>query len=182
MKFWMTAAGFVLIGTVLAMEPDTTEPPNSTNPAISNYGKVFPLPRAAHQPQDGSKVVVDVTRGGDPGKLNPAIEKACRFVNIYAGAGKEPARADIVVVLHGDATLAVLKADAYAKRFKTDGNPNLDCLRELKKANVQVFVCGQSLIGKGARTDEVVELAEVAVSALTTLVNLQSDRYAYVPL
>lgn len=122
--------------------------PQYINPAIAGYGKVVKLPNTAHQPRDGSKIVVDITKGSDPDKLNSAIEKVCRFVNIYAGAGKNPAMVGIAVVLHGDATLAVLNADAYSTRFKTKGNPNLGCLSELKKAGVRVYVCGQSLIGK----------------------------------
>ncbi len=152
------------------------------NPAIREYGKVVKLPNARHQPRDGSKIVVDVTKGGKSDKLNPAIEKVARFVNIYRGAGKTAAKVDIAVVLHGDATLSVLNSDAYAKRFKTKENPNLDCLRELREAGVEVLVCGQSLIGKGATPDEVVAYSNVAVSALTSLVNLQADGYAYVPL
>ena len=128
------------------------------------------------------KIVVDITKGGDPTKLNPAIEKVARFVNIYRGAGKEPATVDIAVVLHGDTTLSVLNADAYSKRFETKGNPNLDCLHELHEAGVSIFVCGQSLIGKGGKPEQVVVFTDVAVSALTSLVNLQADGYAYVPL
>lgn len=156
--------------------------PKYTNPAIAEYGKVVRLPDAKQQPRDGSRIVVDVTEGGEPDELNPAIEKVCRFVNIYAGAGKQVAKAEITVVLHGDATMAILKADAYSTRFNTKGNPNLDCLNELQKAGVRILVCGQSLIGKEAKPDEVVEIADVAVSALTSLVNLQADGYAYVPL
>lgn len=158
------------------------EPPKYTNPQIANYGKVVRLPTAVHQPRDGSKIVVDVTGGSPPDKLNSAIEKVARFVNIYRGAGKDPAAVKIAIVLHGDATLAILNADAYSKRFATDGNPSMDCLKELHEAGVEILVCGQSLIGKGATPDEVVDLAEVAVSALTSLVNLQADGYGYVPL
>jgi len=163
------------------------EQPNSTptpaaNPVIADYGKIVPLPIAAQQPRDGSKIVVDVTKGGEPDKLNDAIEKVARFVNIYAGAGKEPASVKIAVVLHGDATLAILNTEAYAKRFKTKQNPNLDCLHKLRDAGVEVFVCGQSLISKGANSEEVDPQATVAVSALTSLVNLQAEGYAYVPL
>jgi len=152
------------------------------NPAIREYGKVVKLPRASHQPRDGSKIVVDVTKDSEPDQLNPAIEKVARFVNIYRGAGKTPAKVEIAIVLHGDATLSVLNSDAYAKRFETKDNPNLDCLRRLHEAGVEIIVCGQSLIGKESNPEEVVSFADVAVSALTSLVNLQSDGYAYVPL
>jgi hypothetical protein len=72
-----------------------------SNPAIENYGKVGQLPNAAQQPRDGSKIVVDVTTGDDAARLNPGIEKLSRFVNIYAAAGKVPAKANIAVVLQG---------------------------------------------------------------------------------
>lgn len=161
---------------------DSTGKSEYINPAIREYGKVVKLPNATQQPRDGSKVVVDVTSGGEPGKLNPAIEKVARFVNIYRGAGNSPAKVEIAVVLHGDSTLTVLDADAYSERFKTKGNPNLDCLHELHEAGVEIFVCGQSLIGQGAKQEDVVSYSDVAVSALTCLVNLQADGYAHMPL
>ncbi|MEZ6062378.1 MAG: DsrE family protein, partial [Planctomycetaceae bacterium] len=154
----------------------------ATEPAIGKYGKVVRLPEAAQQPRTGSRIVVDVTKGSDPDVLNPAIEKVARFVNIYQSAGQESATAEIAIVLHGDATLAVLNADAYGKQFGTDGNPNLDCLHELHEAGVAIYVCGQSLLSKGGKPEDVVVFADTAVSALTTLVNLQSDGFAYIPL
>lgn len=182
-------SGFVERGFDEAMK--NHEVPNATsdskkheysNPAIKKFGKVVQLPNAGQQPRDGSKIVVDITKGSTPDKLNPAIEKVARFVNIYRGAGKEPAKVDIAIVLHGEATLSVLNADVYSKRFKTKGNPNLDCLHELHEAGVQIFVCGQSLIGEDAKPNEVVVFTDVAVSALTSLVNLQADGYSFVPL
>ncbi|GEM_PF-5157073 len=58
--------------------------------------------------------VVDVTKPGALDKLNGGIEKVARFVNIYGGAGKKPATVDIVIVLHGDATLTILNSDAQS--------------------------------------------------------------------
>jgi intracellular sulfur oxidation DsrE/DsrF family protein len=166
---------------VAQQQTDSTSPRYS-NPAIAGYGKVVQLPAAARQPRDGSRIVVDIVRGGELDTLNAAIEKVARFVNIYRGAGRKAASVDIAIVLHGDATLTILKDDAYSERFKTKGNPNLDCLHQLHKAGVEILVCGQSLIGKGSHPEEVVDYCDVAVSALTSLVNLQTDGYAYVPL
>ena len=66
-----------------------SDEPQYINPAIAGYGKVVQLPGAAQQPRGRSRIVVDITKGSDPDKLNSAIEKVCRFVNIYAGAGKD---------------------------------------------------------------------------------------------
>ena len=180
-------SGFVDRGFAAAMKnhsvPDKAEASvESTNPVIKDYGSVVQLPDAAHQPRNDSMIVVDVTKGGDPEELNPGIEKIARFVNIYHGAGKNSATANIAIVLHGDATLTVLHSDAYAERFGTKGNPNFDCLHKLHEAGVEIYVCGQSLIRKGAKVGDVVVFADVAVSGLTSLVNLQTDGYAYMPL
>lgn len=151
-------------------------------PAITGHGAVFRLSDAADQPRDGSKICVDVTKGGPRDRINPAIEKVARFVNIYSGAGKSPASVRITVILHGDATLAALDAAAYAKRFDTKTNPNLPLLNQLHKAGVELLVCGQSLAHKDATHDEVADQVEVAVSGLTVNVNRQQDGYAFIPL
>ncbi|MEZ6056169.1 MAG: DsrE family protein [Planctomycetaceae bacterium] len=151
-------------------------------PRIEGHGKVVQLVDAAHQPRAGSRIVVDLTAGGDPQLLNPGIEKLARYVNIYRGAGAQPADVRIAVVLHGDATLTLLNPEVYAQRFDNAKNPNLELAGKLRAAGVEFFVCGQSLIGKGSQPSEVDESVSVAVSGLTALVNLQSDGYAYVPL
>lgn len=161
---------------------NTQTKPKYIHPQIRKYGKVVQFPTAAQQPRDGSKIVVDITKGGDPEKLNGAIEKVARFVNIYAGAGEKPANVKIAVVLHGDTTLAALNDAAYAKKFDTDSNPNLPCIEVLRKAGVEFFVCGQSLVSKGGRPEQVDDDVSVAVSALTSLVNLQADGYSFLPM
>ena len=152
------------------------------SPRIGGFGAIVQLPSASEQPKSGSRILVDVTKGGASDALLPAIEKVARFVNIYAGAGKEPATAQITVVVHGDATLSVLNSDAYSKRFGTRGNPNFDCLHKLHEAGVRLIVCGQSIAHKKAKPEDVLVFTEVGVSGLTAMVNLQADGYAYVPL
>lgn len=151
-------------------------------PQIKDHGGVFKLPEAAQQPRSGSKIAVDITQSSEPNALNPAIEKVARFVNLYAGGGKDPATVDIALVFHGDATLAVLNDDAYKSTYQTEGNPNLALLRDLHHAGMQMYVCGQSLHGKGKTPDDVAVFVDTAVSAMITNVNLQSDGYAYFPL
>ena len=151
-------------------------------PAIANHGGVVQLPTAAQQPRTGTKLLVDLTSGSDADKLNAGLEKVAKFVNLYAGGGAEPADAQIAVVFHGDATLAVLNPEAYAAKFHTDGNPNLKLLQQLSDSGVDLYVCGQSLISEGSAPGDVAMFVKTAVSALTTVVNLQADGYAYLPI
>jgi intracellular sulfur oxidation DsrE/DsrF family protein len=160
----------------------TNDTPSLHFPVIANHGGVVPLPQAAQQPRAGTKLLVDLTSSGDAGKLNPGLEKIAKYVNIYAGGGVDPTEVKIAVVFHGEATLCVLNADAYSAKFNTDGNPNFQLMRSLHEAGVEMYVCGQSLISKGSGPDDVAECVMTAVSALTAVVNLQSDGYAYVPI
>lgn len=151
-------------------------------PVISDMGGVFQLKEAVFQPEDGAKLCIDVTRGGDKDVLNKALEKVTRFVNIYGGAGAEKANASFAVILHGDAVLTCLNDEAYAKEFGTDANPNLDCLHKLHEAGVEIAVCGQSLQHAGKSPADVAVFVDVAVSSLTAIVSLQKDGYSYVPM
>ncbi|MCC6511336.1 MAG: DsrE family protein, partial [Pirellulaceae bacterium] len=144
-------SGFVERGFAEAMKNHAVPPGRGTAPAeskpahpvIPKHGAVVRLPNAAHQPRAGTKVLIDVTRGSEPGELNAALEKVAKYLNIYAGGGKEPTQGLFAVVFHGDATLVVLNDDAYSARFKTKGNPNLDLLHQLHEQGVELFVCGQ---------------------------------------
>ncbi len=169
---------FAASRSLVSAEPE----PEYIYPRVQGFGKVVQLKYAEQQPREGSRIVVDLIKGGDPTKLNAGVEKVARYVNIYAGAGEKPAHAEIAVVLHGDATLVCLKPEIYSQRFQTKGNPNAECIQKLRSAGVKFYVCGQSLIGKGQRPEDVEKNVEVTVSALTSLVNLQADGYAYIPL
>lgn len=175
---WTMVTAFLFVTATAA--PD--ESPRFITPVIKSHGKVVQLPNAPAQPRDGAKICVDLTRGGPADKLNSAVEKLARYVNIYAGAGKSPAKAEFTVVLHGKATSVALNDSAYAQRFQTKRNPNLPMIRALRKAGVKFFVCGQTLALNGNKPSQVAAEVSVAVSALTVNVNRQQQGYAYIPL
>lgn len=180
--------GFVERGFAEAMKNHAvpgkaqSKPGEPAYPVIAGHGSVVRLPDAVHQPRSGTRLIVDLTKGGPDDQLNAGLEKVAKYVNIYAGAGAEPAESQIAVVFHGDATLIVLNDDAYSEKFQTQSNPNLKLLRQLHEAGVELVVCGQSLTSKGSKTEDVAVFVETGVSALTVVVNLQADGYAYVPL
>ena len=183
-----TVSGFVQNGFAEAAKNHPVPPAPSAKesdllfPAVASYGGVIRLPEAAMQPQNGTKLLVDLTRSSDPAELNRALEKVAKYLNLYAGAGKVPANVEVAVVFHGEATLNVLNTDAYTKRFGTSENPNLKLLKQLHEAGVEMYVCGQALISKEASPNDVASCVKTAVSALTAVVNLQTDGFAYVPL
>jgi intracellular sulfur oxidation DsrE/DsrF family protein len=150
-------------------------------PLISGHGGVVPLPRAAEQPQKGAKAVFDITADAKPGEVNKGLEQVARLLNLYGAAGLKPADVKIAAVLHSEADKAALSDAAYAARFKVEANPNLPLIRDLKKAGVEVFVCGQSLHDLGFMAEEVADEVPVADAAMLVLLNKQTEGYAYIP-
>ncbi|MDB5308944.1 MAG: DsrE/DsrF-like family protein [Gemmataceae bacterium] len=151
------------------------------HPIIPGFGGVLPLPRAAEQPRKGAKVVLDVTATAEPVEVNPGLDRAARILNLYGAAGLNAGDVKIAVVLHGGATRAVVTDSVYKARVGPDTNPNLALIRTLRKAGVEVFVCGQALHAAGFEEADVADSISVADAFLTVIVNRQMDGYVYVP-
>src|SRR6266849_1723089 len=150
-------------------------------PIVPGHFGVVPLPRAAEQPRKDAKAVFDITADAKPGEVNKGLEQVARLLNLYGAAGLKAGDVKIAAICHGDADKDVLSDEAYAARFKVAANPNLPLIRDLKKAGVEVFVCGQSLHDLGFKAEEVAKEVPVADSAMLVLLNKQTDGYAYVP-
>ena len=151
-------------------------------PLITAYGGVVKVQNAVEKPRPGAKIVFDVTADAKPSEVNKGLERAARLVNLYGAAGLKATDVKITVVLHGDATKSALNDDFFRPRFQIEKNPNLPLIRELKKAGIEVFVCGQALNYKGFPESAVVNDVSIADAALTVIVNRQTDGYVYVPV
>jgi intracellular sulfur oxidation DsrE/DsrF family protein len=150
-----------------------------TTPAIKDIGGVHVWPEATLRPNttDTYKAVFDVTKAGDANKMNAALAHVARAVNVFAAAGVPLAHLEFVVVLHGPATPVALDAKSFAAKFGHP-NPDLEVIAALKKAGVQILVCGNALGDMGYTPSEVNPDVKVALSALSTLIILQDQGYA----
>ena len=113
--------------------------------------------------------------------MNRGLERVARLLNLYGSAGLRASDVKIALVVHGEATKAVLANEIYRSKFTTANNPNLAVIGELRKAGVEIFVCGQALASKGFERSEVSQGVKVASAALTVVINRQADGYSYVP-
>lgn len=151
-------------------------------PVIEGFGGVVVIPNAAEKPRPGVKIVFDVTSDAKPSDVNKGLDRAARMLNLYGAAGLKASDIQIVVVLHGEATKSALNDEFYQPRFGVERNPNLPLIRELQKAGVELFVCGQALNYKGFPESAVVKDLPIADAALTVTVNRQQDGYGYLPI
>ena len=154
------------------------------NPAIKSGGGVHPLPNAAVQPDRNQtyKALFSVTKGAnDPKDVNDALEHVARAVNVFVSAGVPLDHLKFAVIVHGPSMPLVLNDASYRKRFGTD-NPDLQLVHELKAAGVQLYVCGQAMAAMKYDASELDPDFKVALSALSTIVILQQQGYALMPM
>jgi intracellular sulfur oxidation DsrE/DsrF family protein len=152
-------------------------------PTVASFGKMHPLPDAAYQPQKAAtyKIVFSVTQPGKPGEVNPSLDQVARAVNLYAWAGVPLDQRKFVAIMHGDATAAALDNAHYRQKFGVD-NPNLEIIRELRAAGVDVAVCGQAVAEHHFQYEGLASNVTLALSALTTITTLENEGFGLMPL
>jgi len=148
-------------------------------PAVPGASGYFDIPRAAVMPQKTRqyRAVFDATRFASPGELVPALDMAGSELNLLQATGVPLAQARFVVVFHGPAVEGILD-DAHYRAKHHVGNPNLAVIRDLRKAGVRLFVCGQHLAAADIDPATLTPDVTVASDALIVLMTYQADGYA----
>lgn len=155
----------------------------TTGPIIADFGPAYavPDPGLATPMLQEFKVRFDVnTTPDDPKVLNRSLETAARFLNMHGKAGMSASRLKVAIVVHGAAGKDVLSNEAYRKRHGVD-NPNVPLLAALKGAGVRVYLCGQTAGSRGISAGELTPPAQMALSAMTAHLVLQSEGYVLNP-
>lgn len=151
----------------------------STGPVIDKFGPVYDVPRPGYvTPVDlPYRAVFDVAPSPEAAdQLNPRIESLARFLNMHVRAGVKTEQIKLALVVHGAAGKDMLSSTAYKTRFGVE-NPNAALLAALKANGVRIILCGQTAAHRGFDLGELAPGVELALSAMTALVALQSDGY-----
>lgn len=181
--FLVLAAGTV---TMLAAQERKSDAPTSewTYPVIQGYGRAWPLPHAAGQPQKGRtyKILFNLSQPSrDPSEPMPGLEHAARTLNVFASLGVPPENLKVVAVFHGPvASYAAMDNDIYRAKFNVD-NPNAKLIHELKAAGVNLLLCGQALHELNFNEKDMLPDVKLASSAMLVLAIYQNDGYAMMP-
>jgi intracellular sulfur oxidation DsrE/DsrF family protein len=176
----------ILVMLVLSLGPwvaNAAEVPQSSSqaapqpllgPVIENFGPYLPVadPGFVIPADQTLNVVFDIAKALDTGQLSRHLETPARFLNMHAGAGLEPERMHLAIVVHGQATRDLLTDEAYQRRFGA-ANPNRALLEAMAGAGVEIIVCGQSAAFGGYNRSEFLPQVKMALSAMTALVVLQ---------
>lgn len=182
-------AGVLFLATAFVLAParagDAAPATTWLHPVIAHYGRVHPRPDAAVQPDPSVdyKVFAQVTSdGGHPDKVMPALDRLARLVNLMGLSKVPPSHVHIVALLDGQASVAGATDSTYQRLTKVAKNPNLPLIHALKKAGVQLLVCGQALAEHGLPDSAVAPDVTITLSALTDTVVYQQKGYGFLQL
>ncbi|MCT2559279.1 DsrE family protein [Tsuneonella sp. YG55] len=125
-------------------------------------------------------VAFDVPGAAELGELNPAIERAAKFVNMHVAHGVPEDDIRIAIVIHNVAVFDTLTEDARSAHGLGE-NASAAMIRAMLGQGVRFIVCGQSAAGLGVRRDELIPGVEIALSAMTAHALLQQHGYTLNP-
>jgi intracellular sulfur oxidation DsrE/DsrF family protein len=154
--------------------------PAPVAPAISGADGFVIIPGAVLPPERDRtyRAVFDATRAAEqPDQLVPALNMAGSELNGLGASHVPLSQANFVVVFHGPAVDGILDAAHYREKFHVD-NPNLPVLAAMRKAGVQLYVCGQYLAFEHIDPHTLSPDVKVASDALIVLIRHQNDGYA----
>ena len=142
-----------------------------------NAAKDFAGARELPDPNVDYKVVFSVAANAKADEIHPTLKTISTYLNTLAHNGVAANHRHIAAVFHQGGGDAVLANDAYKSRHKGVENPNIDMLKTLKDAGVELRVCGQGLLGKKLEPSQLLPGVQADLWAMTTMVNLQLRGY-----
>jgi intracellular sulfur oxidation DsrE/DsrF family protein len=175
-----TVVCLLSIFLVSGVRSASTRWPAAKAPVIPEADGYVEIPGAAVLPEKSHRyrAIFDATSAADkPTQLVPALNMAGSELNALGVAGVPLGNAKFAVVFHGAAMDGLLTEAAYKAKFGVS-NPNLKVLAELKKAGVELFVCGQNVAFADIDPKTLAHDVVIASDALIVLMTYQSNGYA----
>jgi len=139
--------------------------------------KDIPGARELPDPNVDYKVVFSVAANAKADEIHPTLKTISTYLNTLAHNGVPANHRHIAAVFHQGGGDAVLANEVYKSRHEGVDNPNVELLKALKQAGVELRVCGQGLLGKKLDPSQVLPGVQVDLWAMTTMVNLQLRGY-----
>ena len=157
----------------------TAQKSTQAGPVFAEFGKVYKVPEANFKSTlpVPMKALFDISRQfKDREGPNPLLETAARYYNLHVQNGYEISDLKAALVVHGSAVNDLLTNEYFVQKYSKD-NPNADLVRTLIKNEVRVILCGQSARYYDVDLDKVPAGVEMALSAMTALIQLQNEGY-----
>jgi len=113
-------------------------------------------------------------------EVNPGLLRIAQYFNTLAKTGVPADHRKIVIVFHQGGTDAVLTNAAFRARNDGHDNPNIALLQNMKKAGVDLRVCGQGVVNRKLESSAILPEVQIDLWAMTTFTTLQLRGYVRV--
>ena len=152
--------------------PEWPEPKAPAIPAADGYVVISDVAVAPDKARTYRAIFDAIHAADKPPQLLPALNMARSELNAFAVAAVAKANVKFAVVFHGAVLDGLLDDARYKQKFGV-GNPNLPVLAQMKKAGVELFVCGQNLAFEHVDPKSLSPDVTVASDALIVLMEYQ---------
>lgn len=179
----------IIVILVFSINFSTAQKGDGLHPIVKDFGGVYEIEDAVEIPENKkTKILIDLTKA-ETNRSNPEAEpdfskpiwgliNTARLLNLHGVGGVSRENLEVILVVHGRAVMSLLANEAYQNFFEINyDNPNLPILDALHEAGVKVVVCGQSLLARNIKKDQLFEHTQIALSALTTISKRVQEGY-----
>ena len=152
---------------------------SQAGPVVTSAGPVYRVPSPTFAtPMDTELKAVFVLQSPpqSPERTNQQLGTMARYLNMHAQAGVPRESVKVAAVVHGGASVGLLKDEFYRAQNQVD-NPNKELIREILAAGGQIVLCGQTAGSRGITQDQLLPGVQLALSAMTALTVLQNQGY-----
>ncbi len=145
MYAWITPAALVALSIGLASPTFAASEKPLAVPGAA-VAKEVPNAKELPDPNMTYKVLFDVSKAATkPDQVNPTLDALARYLNTLDKWGVPPEHRKLAVIFHQTGVQSILNNEVYKERTGKD-NPNAALIQNLKKAGVELHVCGQGLL------------------------------------
>ena len=149
------------------------------NPIIKDYGTIYGIENSLQPDKTKEyRIVIDLKASNDNfDQPNKGLVNIARMLNLYGVGGVPKENLKIAVAVHYTATPTILNNVGYQKKYGVD-NPNLELIKQLNAAGVDLYVCGQSLVARKYAFEDVNPNVTTALSMLTVVTEHTMEGYS----
>lgn len=151
-------------------------------PVFTEYGKVAKVDSDLPvTPDTELKVMFDAKVGAKPGEVVRTFDSVARFINMNVAAGVPEKNIHAVIVVHGQASWFLARAEAFARHDPDNANTSAPLVEQLLSHGVTIYLCGQSAVANGIARDDLIPGVKLSLSAMNAFAQLAPQGYVLIP-
>lgn len=148
---------------------------------LPQYGKIAEVETSVTIPKEMQfKVVFDMSKAAEPGKVNRSLDTLARFINMHVSNGVALDDIDLMMVVHGSAVKDFTQ-DKFYQSTQALPNINAELINQLSKLGVKFNLCGQSAAYYDVSLQQLLPGVDMALSAMTAHAIAAKEGYSLNP-